>query len=75
VRGNTGEDKANMLESGCGRGPQARHWDHGSDLGRTQALSVGKHEAIPGPAFDYRGCCDLRWENYAEDWFRVACEM
>src|SRR6266581_1072938 len=34
VRGNTGEYKANMLESGCGRGPQARHWDHGCDPSR-----------------------------------------
>jgi len=34
--------------------------NHGSDPGSTQALSIGQYATISGPAFDYRGCGNLR---------------
>jgi hypothetical protein len=50
--------KAYLVPRGGGR--EARHWDHGRDPGNLKALSVGKHEAVSGPAFNHRGCRDLR---------------
>jgi hypothetical protein len=63
-----GEYKAKaILLRRCGRGPQARVADCCCDPSGPQALSIGKHEAIPGFAFNHCGCCDLRREDHAED--------
>ena len=49
-----------LYDAGYGRGQEARDRDNGRDTGRPEALSIREHEAMSGPAFDHRGCCDLR---------------
>jgi hypothetical protein len=33
--------------------------DRRRNSGSSKALSIGEHQAISGPAFDYRGCRDF----------------
>ena len=50
-----------------GREPQARDRDYGRNSGCPEALSIGNYEAVSDPAFDHRGCRDLRRADHAAD--------
>ncbi len=67
-----GEQNTKLIPSPNGRGPQARAPNCGCHSGREEALPVGKHEAVPGPAFDHRGRRDPRRADHAADRCGVA---
>jgi hypothetical protein len=51
--------------SGMDEGREACAANCSGNLGRSQALSVGEHQAVPGAAFDHRGCHCFRGADHA----------